>query len=227
MLSWVKGEIPLRGLRRPVMPKLPFLPKESRFFVLFKDSASNAAEVALLLKDLLYAWNDVEIKVGAIIGLEHKGDGVAHEIIALVNRTFITPFDREDIALLAHSLDDIVDFIEASADAMNLYKIESPTQRAKELADILVQTTQEVKLAIFELSQKVNLKKILARSVEINRLENAADKVYREALAELFRDSKDIPYIIKWREIYEYMETATDRCEDVANVLEGVALKYA
>jgi uncharacterized protein Yka (UPF0111/DUF47 family) len=152
---------------------------------------------------------------------------VTHEIIALVNRTFITPFDREDIALLAHSLDDIVDFIEASADAMNLYKIESPTQRAKELADIIAQTTQEVNMAISELGQKVNLKQILARSMEINRLENNADKVYREGLAELFRDSKDIPYIIKWREIYEYMETATDRCEDVANVLEGVALKYA
>jgi uncharacterized protein len=209
------------------MAKLSFLPKEGRFFVLFKESASNAAEVALLLKDLLYSWDNVEKKVEAIISKEHKGDQVTHEIIALVNRTFITPFDREDIALLAHSLDDIVDFIEASADAMNLYKIECPTERAKELADIIAQTTQEVQLAISELGQKVNLKQILARSMEINRLENNADKVYREGLAELFRDSKDIPYIIKWREIYEYMETATDRCEDVANVLEGVALKYA
>jgi uncharacterized protein len=209
------------------MAKLSFLPREGRFFVLFKQSAQNAAEVAVLLQELLYNWNDVDQKVQSIITLEHKGDGVAHEIIALVHRTFVTPFDREDIALLAHSLDDIVDFIEASADAMNLYKIDCPTQRAKELADIIVQCTKEVQLAVFELSQKVNLKQILARSVEINRLENAADKVYREALAELFRDSKDIPYIIKWREIYEYMETATDRCEDVANVLEGVALKYA
>jgi uncharacterized protein len=209
------------------MAKLSFLPKEGRFFVLFKESASNAAEVAVLLQDLLYSWEDVEKKVEAIIGKEHKGDGVTHEIIALVNKTFITPFDREDIALLAHSLDDIVDFIEASADAMSLYKIATPTERARELADIIVETTREVHLAISELGQKVNLKQILARSVEINRLENKADKVYREALAELFRDSKDIPYIIKWREIYEYMETATDRCEDVANVLEGVALKYA
>jgi uncharacterized protein len=209
------------------MAKLSFLPREGRFFILFKESADNAAATALLLKDLVDNWSNVEAKVESVIGLEHKGDGVTHEIIALVNRTFVTPFDREDIALLAHSLDDIVDFIEAAADAMNLYKIESPTQRARELADILVQTTREVQLAIHELSQKVNLKQILSRSVEINRLENNADKVYREALAELFRDSKDIPYIIKWREIYEYMETATDRCEDVANALEGVALKYA
>ncbi len=209
------------------MAKLSFLPREGRFFVLFKQSAENAAAVALLLQDLLHNWTDVENKVASITTLEHKGDGVTHEIIALVHRTFVTPFDREDIALLAHSLDDIVDFIESSADAMNLYKIETPTERSRELADIIVQTTHEVHLAITELSQKVDLKKILARSVEINRLENAADKVYREALAELFRDSRDIPYIIKWREIYEYMETATDRCEDVANVLEGVALKYA
>jgi uncharacterized protein len=209
------------------MAKLSFLPREGRFFILFKESADNAAATALLLKDLVDNWSNVEAKVESVIGLEHKGDGVTHEIIALVNRTFVTPFDREDIALLAHSLDDIVDFIEAAADAMNLYKIESPTQRARELADILVQTTREVQLAIHELSHKVNLKQILSRSVEINRLENNADKVYREALAELFRDSKDIPYIIKWREIYEYMETATDRCEDVANALEGVALKYA
>jgi uncharacterized protein len=129
--------------------------------------------------------------------------------------------------LLAHSLDDIVDFIEASADAMSLYRIEIPTQRARELADVICQSTAEVSRAITELRQKVDLKIILKRSVEINRLENLADKIYREALAELFRDSTDIAYIIKWREIYEYMENATDRCEDVANVLEGVALKYS
>jgi uncharacterized protein len=209
------------------MPKFSLLPQQGPFFALFEDSARNAAEVAVLLRDMLCNWNNVEKDVENIISMEHKGDAVAHEIIALVHRTFVTPFDREDIALLAHSLDDIVDFIEASADAMNLYKIETPTARSRELADILVQITDEVYKAISELHQKVDLKQILRRSVEINRLENMADKVYREALAELFRDSKDIPFIIKWREIYEYMETATDRCEDVANVLEGVALKYA
>lgn len=209
------------------MAKFSLLPKQGRFFILFEDSAKNACEVARNLKELVYNWDNVEQRVETIIQLEQKGDGVAHEILALVHRTFVTPFDREDIALLAHSLDDIVDFIESAADAMNLYKIECPTSRAKELADIIVEITQEVEHAISELRQKVNLKQILQRSVEINRLENMADKIYRSALAELFRDSKDIPYILKWREIYEYMETATDRCEDVANVLEGVALKYA
>jgi len=209
------------------LSKLSLLPREGRFFVLFDESARNAAEVALLLKNLIYNWNENTKDIKAITELEHKGDGITHEIIALVHRTFVTPFDREDIALLAHSLDDVVDFIESTADAMSLYDIKEPTQRAKELADVIMQITAEVREAISELRRKVDLKQILKRSVEINRLENMADKIYREALAELFRDSKDITYIIKWREIYEYMETATDRCEDVANVLEGVALKYA
>jgi predicted phosphate transport protein (TIGR00153 family) len=209
------------------MAKFSLLPREGRFFILFEESAQNAAEVALQLKELLCNWDQTKGNIEKIIEMEHKGDAVAHEIIALVNRTFITPFDREDIALLAHSLDDIVDFIESSADAMNLYRVETPTARAKELAEVIVQITAEVLRAISDLRHRINLKQILKRCVEINRLENMADKIYREALAELFRDSVDIPYIIKWREIYEYMETATDRCEDVANVLEGVALKYS
>lgn len=209
------------------MAKFSFLPREGRFFVLFEESAKNAAEVALYLQEMLNNWENVDVKVAKIIELEHKGDGVTHEIIALVHKTFVTPFDREDIALLAHSLDDVVDFIESAADAMNLYKIDQPTLRAKQLADVIVQSTKEVHLAISELRQKVDLKQILNRSMEINRLENIADKIYREALAELFKDSSDVSFIIKWREIYQHLETATDRCEDVANVLEGVALKYA
>jgi uncharacterized protein len=209
------------------LAKFSFLPREGRFFVLFEESAKNAAEVARQFKDLMDNWENVPEKVNNIIALEHKSDTVAHEIIALVHRTFVTPFDREDIALLAHSMDDIVDFIEATADTLLIYKIQCPTARAKELADIIFETTLEVERAISELRQKLNLKNILAHCVEINRLENKADTVYRAALAELFNDSRDIPYIIKWREIYEYMETATDRCEDVANVLEGVALKYS
>lgn len=209
------------------MAKISLLPREGRFFVLFDESARNAADVAQKLKDMIYNWSNAEKDVASIMEMEHKGDGITHEIIALVHKTFVTPFDREDIALLAHSLDDIVDFIESAADSMKLYEIKEPTARAKQLADIIVQTTIEVREAISELRRKVDLKQILKRSVEINRLENMADQIYREALAELFHDSKDITYIIKWREIYEYMETATDRCEDVANVLEGVALKYA
>jgi len=209
------------------MPKFPLLMRDNKFFILFDESARNVAEIASRLKIMLDDWDNGQKNIGLIRELEHKGDTINHDIIALVNRTFVTPFDREDIALLAHTLDDIADFIESSADSMLLYKIPSPTARAKELVEIIVQITQEVKKAITEFRQKINLKNILQHTVEINRLENMADKVYRSALAELFQDSQDIPYIIKWREIYDQMEAATDRCEDVASVLEGVALKYS
>jgi predicted phosphate transport protein (TIGR00153 family) len=208
------------------MARLSFLPRETKFFDLFDQSAANAVKSAQALNDLLCHWENVETKVAVITELEHQGDSVAHEIIAQLHRTFVTPFDREDIVMLGHSLDDVVDFIEAAADAMLLYKINAPTVRAIELTGIIVQITIEVQRTVELIHKRLDLKEILRRCVEINRLENDADRVYRDAMAELFDDSKDIPYIIKWREIYNYLETATDRCEDVANVIEGVALKY-
>ncbi|MFH0914771.1 MAG: DUF47 family protein [Chloroflexota bacterium] len=206
--------------------KLNFIPREGKFFLLFEESAQNAVKVAQELHDLLHNWGDVEKRMTAITDLEHAGDAVTHQIIAQLHRTFVTPFDREDIALLAHSLDDVTDFIHAAADSMILYNIGQPTARAKELSEIIVQVVTEVRIAISEMREHVHLKHILRHCVEINRLENLADRVYRSALAELFSSEVDVPHVIKWREIYEHMETATDRCEDVANVLEGVALKY-
>ena len=147
--------------------------------------------------------------------------------MAQLHRTFITPFDREDIALLAHTLDDVTDFIHAACDAMLLYKVDHPSQRAKELADIIVQAAAEVERAMPRLRHGKELKQILGYCVEINRLENMADRVFRSAMVELFDNTTDMAQVIKWREIYEYMEEATDMCEDVADVLEGVALKHA
>jgi hypothetical protein len=207
--------------------KFPFIPREEKFFRLFEDDARNMVKTAEALKSLIDSWENVEERVDAITELEHQGDSVTHHIMAQLHRTFVTPFDREDIALLANSIDDVVDFIHATADAMLLYKIEQPSQRAKELADILVQAAAEVEKALLLLEHHAQLKQILERCVEINRLENMADRVFRSAMAELFDDSADIAYIIKWREIYEHMESATDRCEDVADVLEGIALKHA
>ncbi len=209
------------------MFKFPFIPREEKFFRLFEDGARNMVKAAEALKGLIDTWENVEERVDAITELEHQGDSVTHRIMEQLHRTFVTPFDREDIALLANSLDDIVDFIHATADAMFLYKIDQPSQRAKELADILVQAAAEVEKALLLLEHHAQLKQVLERCVEINRLENMADRVFRAAMAELFNDSTDIAYIIKWREIYEHMESATDRCEDVADVLEGVALKHA
>jgi predicted phosphate transport protein (TIGR00153 family) len=207
--------------------RFPFIPKENKFFDLFEKSAKNMVKAAHRLKNLVDNWEDIEKSVDEINNLEHEGDTITHQIMAQLNRTFVTPFDREDIALLAHTLDDVIDFIQAAANAMHIYKVSSPSQRAKELANIIVQATSEVEKAMPQLRRHSELSQILNRCVEINRLENAADTVFRSAMAELFDDSTDAVYIIKWREIYEHMEEATDRCEDVANVLEGVALKHA
>jgi len=206
--------------------KFPFIPREEKFFDLFEQGAQNTVKAARKLKELIDIWENVEEKAGEITRLEHEGDTITHQIMAQLHRTFVTPFDREDIALLAHSLDDVTDFIHAAADAMLLYKVEYPSQGAKELADIIVQAAAEVERAMPQLRHHAELKQILPRCVEINRLENMADRVFRSAMADVFDDSTDFSYVIKWREIYEHMEEATDRCEDVANVLEGVALKH-
>ena len=209
------------------MVKLSFMPKEQKFFDLFDESAKNITKSARALKEMLDTWQFIDSRVAEITELEHEGDSITHQIISLLHRTFVTPFDREDIALLAHTMDDIIDFVHATADSMFIYKITAPTQRAKELADIIVQAAVEVEKAVHGLRHKSEFKQILERCVEINRLENMADRVYRAAIGEIFENTSDITQIIKWREIYEHMETATDRAEDVADVLEGVALKNA
>jgi len=209
------------------MVKIPFIPTEKKFFDLFEESSKNIVISARALKEMLDTWQFIDSRVAEITEMEHRGDTITHQVISLLHRTFVTPFDREDIALLAHTMDDIIDFIHATADAMFIYKITSPTQRAKELADVIVQASEEMEKAVAGLRKKSDFKKMLERCVEMNRLENVADRIYRAAIGELFDDTKDIAELIKWREIYEHMESATDRCEDVANVLEGVALKNA
>ena len=207
--------------------RLPFIPREEKFFDLFQASAENMVKAANSLKEMVDGWEHVEGKVAEITELEHKGDTITHEIMSRLNRTFVTPFDREDIVQLAHVLDDVTDFIHSAADAMLLYKVERPGKRAEELADIIVQAAEEIEKVLPQLKRRIILSSVLKRCVEINRLENLADRVYRSAIAELFDDSTDMAHIIKWREIYAHMESATDRCEDVADVLEGVAIKHA
>jgi predicted phosphate transport protein (TIGR00153 family) len=209
------------------MVRLPFVPKEMKFFDLHEASAKNIVKAAQALKEMIESWQFIDSRAAEITELEHDGDTITHQIISLLHRTFVTPFDREDIALLAHTMDDVMDFIHAAADAMFIYKIKEPTQRAKELADIILQGANEVEKAVSGLRKRSQLKMVQERCVEINRLENMADRVYRAGMAELFENTDNIAEIIKWREIYSHMESATDRAEDVANVLEGVALKHA
>ncbi len=210
------------------MVRFSLIPREEKFRDLFIDSAQNAVKAAQALKELVDTWSNVEEKVNEITDLEHTGDNITHQIMSRLYRTFFTSFDREDIALLSHALADVTDFIHASADAMFIYKIGRPAERAKELADIILQATVEVERAMLLLKERnLNFKEVLKYCVELNRLENIADRVYREALGELFDGTRDLAQVIKWREIYEHMESATDRCEDVANVLEGIAIKNA
>ncbi len=209
------------------MFKFSLIPRERKFFVLFEQSAQNAVKITQQLKDMVHIWENVKERVGIITDLEHQGDAITHQIFEQLHRSVITPFDREDIALLAHSLDDVTDYIHAAADAMLLYKVERPTHRAKELAEIAVQAVTEVEKGVSEMHDRAGRKRLLERCIEINRLENIGDRVYRSAMAELFDDSTDMAGVIKWREIYDHMESVIDRCEDIANTLEGVSIKYA
>ena len=209
------------------MVKFSLMPRGKIFFELYQESAENMVETAELMKNMVDNWETTEHSVEQIEEYEHKGDNTTHRIIELLHRTFVTPFDREDMATLAHSLDDIVDLIHAATVAMHIYKIDTPKEGAKELAGIIVTATKEVEVALKQLRHHPNLKQVLEHCIEINRLENAADKVFRSAMVELFENCDNTADIIKWREILEHMESATDRCEDVANVLEGVALKHA
>ena len=209
------------------MFKLSLIPRERKFFILFEQSAQNAVKITHQLKDMVHIWENVKGRVGVITDLEHQGDAITHQIFEQLHRSMITPFDREDIAQLAHSLDDVTDFIHAAADAMLLYRVERPTHRAKELAEIAVQAVTEVEKAVSEMHDRIGRNQLLKRCIEINRLENLGDSVYRSAMAELFDNSADIADLIKWREIYNHMESVIDRCEDIANILEGVSIKYA
>lgn len=206
---------------------MPPMPRGETFFELLENSAQNMVQAANKLQEMVDTWQDVEAKVNEITELEHAGDTITHQVFAQLHRTFVTPLDREDIAILAHTLDDVTDFIHAAADAMWLYKVNPPQRRAKELADTIVQAAAEIEKAVSQLRQRAELKQMLEHCVELNRLENVADGIYRAAIAELFVDTTDLADVIKWREIYEHMESATDRGEDVANILEGVALKHA
>jgi predicted phosphate transport protein (TIGR00153 family) len=207
--------------------RFPFVPKGDKFFDLFEEGAANLVNIAKLFRELVEKWEGVEDKAKEIGELEHRGDDITHRIMANLHSTFFTPLDREDIALLCQSMDDVVDFIQAAADAMLLYNIERPTASAVELANIIVDAAIEIERVMPSLRRHAELRKMLSHCVELNRLENEGDRVKRKALGDLFDNRTEIADMIKWREIYEHMESATDRCEDVANVLEGVALKHA
>ncbi len=201
------------------------IPREERFFEFFNEAASNVLDGATALArmmekgpgDFRELWKQVE-------QFEHAGDAITRQIIRKLNRTLITDIDREDIHSLAVALDDVMDFIEAAAARMSLYKITQPTEEARRLTQVIVRSAQEIVQAVSKLGR---MDDVIVHCIEINRLENVADGMYREAIAGLFSKGNDPVNVIKWKEIYETLEITTDRCEDVANIVESVALKDA
>jgi len=201
------------------------LPREEKFYHLFLKQVDIISEASRLLLDGVRTGNARMAGAATEISvMEHRGDEVIHEVFTRLNQTFITPFDREDIHLLSSSLDDVLDFVNAAAIRMTLYGITNPPPAAAEIAGFIVTQAGELSKAVALLDDN---QRLLEHCVEVNRLENEADRVSRRAIAELFEREKDPIQLIKIKELYEVLETATDKAEDAANVLEAVALKSA
>jgi hypothetical protein len=207
--------------------RFSLIPRDYHFFDLLHASAKNLVEAGAALLDLMEHYQNVDMKTTHIRELEHKGDAITHEIMARLHKTFVTPIEREDIARLADRMDDVMDHVEEASAAMKIYEVSGPTTHSAEMADIVRLMTIKVEEAISRLPDRRRLRDILPDCVELNRLENAADDLFRRAMAELFHSETAPADIIKWRDIYRQLEAATDRCEDVANLLEGIVLRHA
>jgi predicted phosphate transport protein (TIGR00153 family) len=203
--------------------RLRLIPKEEKFFNDFTALADRIVSGATLLERMLAsdppAW-DTALQIKQI---EQECDSLTHNIIQRLNRTFVTPIDREDIHALATSLDDVMDAIDAAANVVRRFRIASLRYGARELASLTWQSAMQVRVAVEALEKRQGVHE---RAVEVNRLENAADDVHDEALRRLFDEEKNAITVIKWKEMFDLLEEATDRCEDVANVLEGVVVKH-
>jgi uncharacterized protein len=200
------------------------IPRETKFFDLFAELSLCMNEGARLLRAILEDPHDLEVRVEQMQAIEHRGDKAIHAIMTKLNQTFITPFDREDIHRLASSLDDVLDFMNTAATRLVMYKITQPPVAAAELAGILVLQSEELARGVSLLEKNG---KVMQHCDEVNRLEDEADQVSRKAIGALFEHEKDPIQLIKMKELYEVLETATDKAEDAANVLEAIVLKSA
>lgn len=200
------------------------MPRDGDFFVLFQKQAENVVSGAKAFAIMLEHYTGVPEQVQTIKAYEHTGDEITHQIFRKLNRTFITPFDREDIHELCSTLDDVIDLIDAAASRFVLYRVDTVRNGTLELTRILASAVIEVSSAIHAME---NPDKALQHVIEINRYENESDRLCRTLIAQLFEEEKDPVQIIKWKEIFEVIETAVDKCEDVSNVIESVILKNA
>tara|TARA_Y100000296_G_scaffold58760_1_gene67745 strand:+ start:116 stop:727 length:612 start_codon:yes stop_codon:yes gene_type:complete len=203
------------------------MPTEGKFFDLFNQHAELAVKCAKEMVALMTNFDDLEIRVHAIEAVEKEADKVTHNAIELLHKTFITPLDRDDIHQLITRMDDILDLLEDAAQTISLYDIKAITPEAKRLAELCLSCAEKVQSAVGLLSNMDNSRQILSICQEIDRLESDADHVMRAAMSKLFRDEPDVRTLIKLKAIYEILETVTDRCEDVANIIEGIIVENA
>jgi uncharacterized protein len=206
-----------------------FLPKDRIFYTLFEDVSARVLEMAKLLKDLV---DEPEFAARAAIiskieDLEHENDELTHTIFTELGRNFITPFDREDIHYLASSLDDIADYIFACAKKINFYRVNPIDHGLHRFAELIYLSAEQVRNAVKELRNMKNLRVMTEALVKINSIENQADDLFDLSIERLFAEEPDAKEVMKLREIYQVMETATDKCEDVGNVIESIIIKYA
>ncbi|MBI1989412.1 MAG: DUF47 domain-containing protein, partial [Betaproteobacteria bacterium] len=199
--------------------------QEGRFFELFNEHAGQVVQGSRELAALMASGNDLERRAHNIESIEKRADRITRTTIELLHKTFITPIDRDDIHQLISKMDDILDLIEDAAQLMFLYDVRVPTPEAKKLADICVVCCEKMQSAVALLSSMDNAAAIMTICTEIDRLESDADHVMRAAIARLFRDEPDVRELIKLRTVYEHLETVTDRCEDVANIIQGIVLE--
>lgn len=209
------------------MARFTLIPRNERFFDMFDAAASNLATASERMVDLFDNFENPREKAKAIKKLEREGDEITHKIIQSLHQSFVTPIDREDIALLTNRMDDVLDYMEGAVKRLFLYRIDQPTPRAIEITHIIEKVSIELTKAVPLLRYPRRLKQILPHCVEIHRLENEADDLRHAALTDLFDEETDVREILKWRDIYQNLESAVDTGEDVANVLEGIVLKYA
>ena len=198
------------------------IPREQKFFTMFAQVAANLTEGALLLQDILQNPSGDPGRIGQLQEIEHRGDEMTHTVIRMLNQTFITPFDREDIHRLSSSLDDVLDFVNSAALRLVMYKIHNPPPVSAELAGIIVLQCEELAKGVSLLEKNGQ---VMKHCEEVNRLEDMADNVSRRAIADLFEHEKDPIQLIKLKELYEVLEYATDKAEDAANVIEAIVLK--
>ena len=203
-----------------------FLPREEDFFGFFERHAALTVEGAKEMRRLIGGGQDVSVLTARIREIEHETDVITHGCVERLHKTFITPLDRDAIHQLITRMDDVMDYIESAAVAVNLYELTEMTAAAQAMADVLVRATEAVAVAVSGLKNLKRSDDVLKACIEVNRLENEGDDILRGALADLFR-GKDPLLVLKWKEVYEALENATDSCEDVANVIEGVVLEHA